>query len=374
MPELEEPTVQPSSFDDLQRETLAEAIPNLVWTTLPDGSVDYVNQRCIEYFGTRSLDWSWTVHVEPSDLPPLLERWRDALERGVPYEIECRFRRWDGVFRWFLMQALPVRCGARVVRWFGTGTDIHDRKLLAEERERLLERAREDLRARDVFLAIAAHELRTPLTPLRLEIEGLARAASHGKLTTERAAERLPRAERQIARLERLVANLLDVSRLASGGFALSREELDLSTLVHDLAARHAGDLASAGCALRLDAPGPVRGTWDRLRVDQAVTNLLFNALTYGRGKPVTLALSATDASARIEVRDEGEGIAPEDHARIFQRFERATADRQAGGLGLGLWLAREIAEAHGGSVGGSVSVESRRGEGARFVVTLPRA
>ncbi len=255
------------------------------------------------------------------------------------------------------------------MRWFGTGTDIHDRKLLAEERERLLERAREDLHARDVFLAIAAHELRTPLTPLRLEIEGLSRAARDGRITPERAAARLPLAERQIARLARLVANLLDVSRLAIGKLELCREEIDLSELVRDIAARHAADLASAGCALSFDAPGPVRGNWDRLRLDQAVTNLLVNAITFGRGKPISLALSRTDTTARLEVRDEGVGIAPEDQARIFERFERATADRHAGGLGLGLWLAREIAEAHGGTV----SVESQLGEGARFVVELPR-
>ena len=175
-------------------------------------------------------------------------------------------------------------------------------------------------------------------------------------------------AARQLGRLERLVANLLNVSRLTSGHFELQRGDMDLAELAREIAARHAPEIAAAGCTLTLVAAAPAPGCWDRLRLDEALTNLIVNAITYGRGGPVTLEVTATDTGARLVVRDEGEGIKPEDQARIFERFERATPERHAGGLGLGLWLVRAIVEAHGGSV----RVTSRPGEGAAFVVELP--
>src|SRR5262249_51356834 len=160
------------------------------------------------------------------DREPLVARWKESLATGSPYEMECRIRDKGGDYRWFLARALPVRSGGKVVKWFGTCTDVHERKLVAEERERLLKLAQDEIRERDVFLAIAAHELKTPLTPLRLEIEGLDRAASAGKLAADRIRARLAVAARQLGRLERLIANLLDVSRLTTGQFQLQREEL----------------------------------------------------------------------------------------------------------------------------------------------------
>lgn len=351
------------------RETLAEAIPHLVWTAAPDGSVDYVNQRLVDYMGERSLGWGWQDHIDPADRGPVLARWKECLSSGEPFEMECRIRGADGAHRWFLVRALPVRAEGRVVKWFGTCTDVDDGKRLAEERERLLEHAREEVKGRDVFLAIAAHELRTPLTPLRFEIEGVARAAAAGRLGPERLAARLAIADRQLGRLERLVVNLLDVSRLTTGQFELHREEVDLAELVREIAERHSADLAAAGCELALHVE-PAVGSWDRLRLDEAVTNLVMNAITYGRGRPITLTLAATEAGLRLDVRDEGEGIAPADQARIFERFERATPERHAGGLGLGLWLVRAIAEAHGGSV----RVQSQPSRGSCFTLDLPRA
>lgn len=368
--ELEALNVELEALYEKTRETFAEAIPQLVWTAAPDGALDYVNQRWIDHLGERTLGWAWERFVEPSELAHVLARWTHSLSTGQLYEVECRLRRTDGAYRWFLVRALPLRSDGRIAKWFGTCTDIHDRRLLAEERERLLERAREDVRGRDVFLAIAAHELRTPLTPLRFEIEGLARAASAGRLTPERALARLGMANRQLGRLERLVTHLLDVSRLTTGQFQLNREEMDLAELVREVVERHAPDLTSAGCELSLRLESPAVGSWDRLRLDEAVTNLLSNAMIYARGKPITLTLALTETGVRLDVRDEGVGIALEDQPRIFERFERATAERHAGGLGLGLWLVRSIVEAHGGSV----RVDSAPSRGSCFTVELPRS
>jgi hypothetical protein len=360
---LEQLNVELSALYEKTRETIAEAIPHLVWTAAPDGALDYVNPQWIAYVGARTLGWDWQSRVAPEDLGALLDRWRQSLVTGEPYEMECRIRREDGEHRWFLVRALPLRAGAKIVRWFGTCTDIHDRKLLDEERQRALARAREEVRARDVFLAIAAHELRTPLTPLRFELDGLARSVAAGRVSPDRLAPRVALAARQLERLSRLVESLLDVSRLTTGHFQLQREEVDLAALAREVAARHAPEIAAAGCALTLGADAPATGSWDRLRLDEVVTNLLLNAVTYSRGKPVAIEIQPGEAAAVLFVRDEGEGIKPEDQARIFERFERATLERHAGGLGLA------IVEAHGGTV----QVESRPGEGSLFTVTLPR-
>jgi hypothetical protein len=340
--ELTELNRELSALYEQTRATLAEAIPQLVWTTRPDGIVEYVNQRWIDYTGASGLGDSWLGAVHPDDRAMVRARWEESVRTGALYEIEYRLRGKDGAYRWFLGRGLPVRANGKIVRWFGTSTDVHEQKLLAEERARLLERAREEVRARDTFLAIAAHELKTPLTPLRFEVEGILRAVRAGRadlLEPERLDLRLSIVERQLGRIERLIANLLDVARVTSGRFELAREEVDLAALIEEIARRHAPELTAAGCALALDLEKPVIGSFDRLRLDEVVTNLLLNAVVYGRGKPIDVSLARVAGKVRLEVRDHGVGVAPEDQARIFERFERAASERHAGGLGLGLWL-----------------------------------
>ncbi len=223
----------------------------------------------------------------------------------------------------------------------------------------------EAVRVRDEFMAVASHELRTPITSLQLRLEALGRELAGGD---GRLAAKLDAALRQTARLAGLVDGLLDVSRIASGQLRLSREELDLARLSRELGARFGPDARRAGCLLSIVAPAPVVGRFDRLRVEQLLANLLSNALKYGAGKPVHVGVTAAEGVARLEVRDEGIGIDPVDLERVFGRFERAVSPRNYGGLGVGLFVARRIAEAHGGAI----ALRSRPGEGARFTVELP--
>jgi signal transduction histidine kinase len=248
-----------------------------------------------------------------------------------------------------------------------TAQDLADRAALALENARLYRDAREAVKLRDEFLSIASHELRTPLSPLKLQLQALLRSLDRGApIDLDRLVPKIRLMIRQTDRLGGLVGNLLDVSRLATGKLGLTLERVDLADVVREVAER-LRDQTSTPLELRLD--GPVVGTWDRLRVDQVVTNLLSNALKYGEGKPVSIGAITREDAAIVEVADQGIGIAPADQQRIFERFERAVSASSYGGLGLGLYIARQIVDA----LGGSIRVESAPGAGSRFTVQLPR-
>ena len=176
--------------------------------------------------------------------------------------------------------------------------------------------------------------------------------------------------ERQAERLVRLADALLDVSRITSGRLSLAREEADLAALVREVAARFAEEASDAGCALTCDAPGPVRAALDASRIEQVLSNLLSNALKYGHGEPVHVALTTAGGLARLTVADRGIGIDPADQARIFGRFERAVSGRHYSGIGLGLWIVHQIVAGHGGRI----EVKSAPGAGSTFTVELPLA
>jgi len=149
----------------------------------------------------------------------------------------------------------------------------------------------------------------------------------------------------------------------------LSTEELDLSALAREVAARFMETARVNGSALEVRAPDRLVGVWDPMRVDQVLTNLLSNAVKFGAGKPIELAVQADDAAVKLMVADRGIGISKEKIALVFDRFERAVPVRKYGGLGLGLYIARQLVEAHGGRI----EVESEPGQGATFIVQLPR-
>ncbi len=238
---------------------------------------------------------------------------------------------------------------------------------LVLENARLFREVQEAVRLRDDFLTVAAHELRTPLTTLRLQLGSLLHHASRERLSPE-LESRLQRGMRQVRRLGTLVESLLDVSRLTSGELHLTLERLDLAELVGEVVERHGAEAVAVGCELRVSARSGLWGRWDRLRVDQAVAALVSNALKFGPGKPVEVEVARQGHLGRVRVRDWGIGIAEDQRERIFERFGRAVSARSYGGLGLGLYLARRSAEAHGGRAW----AEAPEGGGARFTLELP--
>jgi signal transduction histidine kinase len=246
---------------------------------------------------------------------------------------------------------------------------LAERAALAIEDARLYGAATEAVRLRDDFLSVAGHELKTPLSALRLQIQMLARVA-RDVATTPGLVERVEKAERTSERLGALIDELLDAGRITAGRMKLEREELDLAALTRDLVGRMSEALARAGSEVKLVADAQVLGRWDRVRLEQVVGNLLSNAAKYGRGQPVEVCVEpGQEGHARLVVKDSGIGIAPGDQDRIFERFERATTDKQFNGLGLGLWITREIVASHGGRI----LVRSAPGQGSTFTVELPR-
>ncbi|WP_240358610.1 hybrid sensor histidine kinase/response regulator [Myxococcus vastator] len=254
-------------------------------------------------------------------------------------------------------------------------TPLGDDELLAniEALLRLQSRAQAAVQLRDEFLAIAAHELRTPLTALRLNLERVLHhlARTRGDTVSRKTVEASTApALRQLIRMQELLNTLLDVSRVGHRRMRLHLEMMDLAEAARDVAQRLAMQARAAGVALTLALPErPALLAGDRLRLEQVISNLLTNAFRYGDGKPVRLMVEEHPDVLQVRVRDQGIGIAEQDLARIFNRFERAVTTAGTDGLGLGLYIAQEIVAAHEGTL----TVESQPGEGSTFQVTLPR-
>jgi PAS domain S-box-containing protein len=344
---------------------LAEALPDIVWVATGDGQIEYVNRRFSERTGAdeeAAKGSGWLDFVHPDDADALRRHWNESVAAGQPFELEFRLRTSTGSFCWHRGRALPERDESHggIARWVGTMTDVDEHR-----------RAQDDLRAavrmRDEFLAVASHELRTPLTSLKLRAESIRRGRD--RMTPEKVEANLDQLVRQVQRLEQLVDRLLDVSRLTTHRLALKHEEIDLADVAREIARGLADEAARSGCTLQVLAGAPVRGTWDRLRIGQLITNQLGNAFKYGAGKPVELTVSAADDTACITVTDRGIGIPAEQVERIFGRFERAAPITNYAGLGLGLYVVAEIVEAHGGRI----DLSTRPGEGTTFRVQLPR-
>jgi PAS domain S-box-containing protein len=241
---------------------------------------------------------------------------------------------------------------------------------LAIDNAQLYHEAQQAVRLREEFLSIASHELKTPISALQLQVQIL--QATFTRSPTGPAPDKLRRAletvDRQVKRQTQLINDLLDVSRISAGRLQLQPEPMELSSLAREVAERFEPELMRAGSALQLQLAAETAGEWDRLRLDQVVTNLLSNAVKYGRGNPIHLITETTGDRVRLSVKDGGIGIAAEDLARLFNRFERAVSERNYGGFGLGLWIARQIVEA----MGGRIHVTSEPGVGSTFTVELP--
>jgi PAS domain S-box-containing protein len=353
---------------------LANAMPQLAWAETPEGRHEYFNRGWYEYTGlseTESMARDcWSVVVHPEDLSAIGARWRHSMEAGVPYEAELRIRRHDGVHRWFLARAIADRDDdGRIQRWFGTCTDIDATKRIEEDLRRTEAALRAADRRKDVFLATLAHELRNPLAPIR--------TAAHVLDTRDLSAAHLARCRaiivRQASHMASLLDDLLDVSRITRGALVLRRERIALRRIV-DAAVETAQPLLDARrheLLIELPRRLPLIDA-DPVRLTQVLSNLLTNAAKYtDPGGTITVGARLAPHALELFVRDTGIGLAPELLMKVFEMFAQVgpLEERAAGGLGVGLALARGLLALHGGHI------EARSegpGRGCEFVATFP--
>jgi signal transduction histidine kinase len=240
--------------------------------------------------------------------------------------------------------------------------DRRERRRMEDERAHLVKHLASALELRDEFLILASHELRTPLTALRLQVEGAARVSGANEVVRGR----LLRADEQIERIARLIEDMIAVSKLGPPE-PIRPEESDVGRLLQRVMRSLAGVDQIETVTAYVPAEG-ISASVDPAQMEDALRRILHNAVKYGAGLPVDVRLERSEAGVLISVADRGIGIAPENHGRIFERFGRAEPALNYGGLGLGLWIARQIVEAHGGTLG----VVSQVGQGATFTVSIP--
>lgn len=347
--------------------TITNAMPQMVWSTLPDGHHDYFNTQWYHFTGMPdgSTDGeAWQNVFHPEDQPLALETWERSLKTGEPYEIEYRLRHRSGEYRWTLGRALPLRgSNGEIIRWMGTCTEIHEHKIREEE-------LNVALRARDQFLSIASHELKTPITSIAMQTQMQERQIRKGIFPDQvKIKKYIEGNQKQVSRLVRLIEDMLDVARVRNGKLHLNFETRNLAEIVGEVIERNLSRFEQFGRAVVLRTEPNLIAVVDVFRFEQALENLLNNAYKYAPESRVDVMLSARPTGhARITVRDYGPGIDESNHQKIFNRFERCISASEVSGLGLGLFIVREIVEAHGGQVW----VESQLGQGAEFIIEIP--
>lgn len=249
--------------------------------------------------------------------------------------------------------------------------ELARRAAIAIDNAKLYRDAKDALRARDEFFSIASHELKTPITSLKMLLQIAERGLNAGGARTpspEKLIKTLRTCNRQVDQLTHLIENLLDIVKIREGKLAFHLEEIDLSELVEELVQRYAAAFAQADCPVDMQIEPKIIGTWDRLRLEQVVVNLMSNAIKYAPGAAIKVALSEKRGNARLVIQDAGPGIPAARHGKIFKRFERGPTERNVTGLGLGLFIVKQVIEAHHGAI----RLESQEGSGAAFIIDLP--
>ncbi|MCA9846783.1 MAG: PAS domain S-box protein [Dehalococcoidia bacterium] len=333
---------------------LADSMPQVVWTADDTGTVQYYNSRSAAYdgiVGHSDGTWEWEPVVHPDDLAKTLAAWDRAVETQTAYECEHRIRMADGTYRWHLSRAERGETQG-IAHWYGTATDIHE---LMEANE-----------LKDRFLAIASHELRNPVAIIHGTAQQIRRARALGTLSEERFDRYIDSLVEISTHLANLTNDLTDVSRLQRGALPLSIESMDIASLLTDVATREEWAprvrLEGTSEAVVIEA--------DPHRVRQVISNLIDNALKYSPAEaPVSVDLRRDGVGVTIEVTDYGIGLSADDQRAIFTPFGRAANAGNIPGLGMGLFVAREVAERHGGELRAQ---SAGRGQGTTMRFWLP--
>ncbi len=332
---------------------LAESVPQIVWTADSEGQLDYFNEQWYEYSGfPRDLfgDEAWIRIIHPDDLERVGEVWQHSIKTGENYEIEFRFLnpKEPGTFKWFLVRAIPVKNNdGKVIKWMGTSTDIHDVKMFQKQK--------------DDFLAITSHELKTPLTSIKLYAQALERMMK--KDGNDKAADFAKKMEEQVDRLNLLVVDLLDVTKIQNGHLVLKEREFNFDDLAEEMT--NFMQISSEKHQLIFENGNVGTVIADRERISQVMVNFISNAVKYlpNADKVIISTQKTADGKAKFCVRDFGIGLEKDKTNKIFEQFYRVVDDKAYDGIGLGLFISAEIIKRSGGEI----QVESELGKGSDF-------
>lgn len=353
---------------------LADAVPNMIWKSKVDGTLDYFNKVWTDYTGLSSEQSSgsgWQEAIHPGDLRGFLKAWLDSMSDRNPFQIECRIRRADGEMRWHWVRAVPeVNSLDQVIAWIGTCTDIHDRKLVEKD---LLEAQRMAVSAniaKTQFLANMSHEIRTPLSA----ILGFAELLLNPELSYDERLQSVNTICRSGEQLLKIIDEILDISKVEAGHLDIEGIEVDLANVLSDMKTLMSIKAQTKGVGLefKLNSPIPRRVTSDPTRLRQILTNMLSNAIKFTHKGKVTIEVEWLEATASLKfrVKDTGVGIDKNQAEKLFQPFVQvdSSTTRRFGGTGLGLALSRRLAQA----LGGNVYLESSEsGVGSVFVIEI---
>lgn len=367
-----------SQGDEEQYRSVLENALDPVLGVDDQGRIIYWNSQATHVFGWKASEVFGENLVEVM-IPERLrarhhEFMKNFLQTGstavLNQRIEVLVLRKEGSEFPIELSITPVRSKSGL-HFYAFLRDISTRKKDEEDRRKLLQHLEETVRRRDEFISIASHELKTPLTSLRLQFQMASRQIQSGDdraYAAESVKKRIIVTNRQIDRMLHLIDGMLDISRIATGRLHLDASTVDFSALVNEMVERFSDQWIISESTVRADVEEGVFVRCDPYRIEQVISNLATNTIKYGAGAPVDISLRKSEGKAYLLVRDHGIGIAEDDQKRVFERFERAVPASSISGLGLGLYITRQILELHVGKI----SVQSELGKGSTFLVELP--
>lgn len=357
---------------------MANAVPQIVWITDSEGRVEFFNQVFYDYTGVADIPATLQEvaenYLHPNDIANTNENWRRALDNVSTFKVEHRMRSASGDYRWFLVRAEPhvEQESGRVLRWFGTSTDIQEQKLTEEALNKAKEEAEKAASTKEEFLSTMSHEIRTPLNA----VIGLTNLLLRNN-PREDQAENLNSLNFSAKNLMSLINDILDFSKMEAGKLMLEENEFDLADLLYSLKQSQKGRAEESGSQLQLniDERLPQVIIADQLKLSQVLQNLLSNAIKFTHQGNIRIEAVLNRQENKLiwidfSVTDTGIGIPADKISSIFERFTQADSGtmRNFGGTGLGLSISKRLLEL----MGSGIQVKSEEGKGSRFYFTLP--